>query len=395
MKNKSNSQKQFWKSQPLDVNCFNDPNIVYDREALLLQIDNNIKQFKFNLEHKELDLNDDTVLTSVTSFVNNCYKENNRHYLIYKKEVVKFFASKEYIALGFYPNKSEKMIGFIIGSRRTLCYNSARYIIKYNAVEVDFLCLNSIFHNMHMSSYIISVLSKKCIEKFNTECAIYTTSESLESKFFTQKNYYHRLISVDTLYEENCDKVKLMKKIYNTFNYSMSFKKKLTYYNAKNTLLEDDNLIDKILINLNNFYKKNSDVYTEKTRDEFINMIQNPYFHLFILNEDDQDSMEAICYFNIDIEDKVTTKLSKDGYLYWYFVSSMKREHVHNVLEYVNEYVYKNKIFDGITLCDPFGFTQKKYEIMKFTKGTGHLNYYVYNLSIPEIEPKRNGLFTI
>jgi hypothetical protein len=190
-----------------------------------------------------------------------------------------------------------------------------------------------------------------------------------------------------------------MKKIYNTFNYTMSFNKVISYYNAKHSLLENENLIDKILLNLNNFHKKNNTVYTEKTKDELVSMLQNPCFHLFILQDPDQDQdpgkMDAICYFDISVKDKVTTTISRDGYLYWYFVSSMTKEHVHNVLEYTNKYIFEHKIFDVITICDPFGFSPKKYEIMKFTKGTGFLNYFVYNLSIPEIDPKRNGLFTI
>ena len=37
----SSNKKQFWKLQPLDVNCFKEPELVYDRESLLLKIENN------------------------------------------------------------------------------------------------------------------------------------------------------------------------------------------------------------------------------------------------------------------------------------------------------------------------------------------------------------------
>lgn len=397
-------QKQFWKSQPLDVNCTKESKIVSDRTSLMLQINKNIKEFNYSLRHEELDLEDDIILESVTDFINDCYeKDSDSTHLIYKKEVVKFFASNNYIALGFYPKKCNKMIGFVIGSKQKLCYNgngngNLDDVKKYNTVEVNFLSLKKVFHNMHMSSYMIAVLSKLCIEKFDTECAVYTTSQWLNGKYYTQKNYYHRLLSVEKIYKKSVftdNRIKVVKNICNSFNYTYLFDRELHYYNVKHNKLDDENVIDLVLLNLNGFYKKNNILYLEKTKEDMLDIIQNPYFHIFILRNKETNEMDAICYFNIDVNNKRTTTLTKDGYLYWYFFTSMKKKHVHNILEYINEYIYKNGIFDIITVCDPFGFDEKMYTLMKFTKGKGLLNYFAYNLSIPTIEPKKNGLFTI
>ena len=61
-------------------------------------------------------------------------------------------------------------------------------------------------------------------------------------------------------------------------------------------------------------------------------------------------------------------------------------------LEFINEYIYKNDIFDMITFTDIFNID---IPTMKCIKGTGQLSYYFYNLQIPLINNTKNGLITI
>ena len=63
-----------------------------------------------------------------------------------------------------------------------------------------------------------------------------------------------------------------------------------------------------------------------------------------------------------------------------------------NLIEYINEYVFKHNLLDLITLMD---ITSDKYKTFKILNSSNKLYYYMYNLQLSQIEPFKNGLITI
>jgi hypothetical protein len=139
------------------------------------------------------------------------------------------------------------------------------------------------------------------------------------------------------------------------------------------------------------YAKKTYDVYEIITLQEFENTFNNDSFYHFILRKkESKDIISYICMFRLDTFNSQKNTGYKGGYLYYmFFNDNVKKE---NVIEYINEYIYKNSIFDVITFTDIFNFD---YNNIKCISGTGLLRYYLFNMKCNSIENSKNGLITI
>jgi hypothetical protein len=132
------------------------------------------------------------------------------------------------------------------------------------------------------------------------------------------------------------------------------------------------------------------DIYDVVDYEEFNKSFSNKMFHHFIIYSEGEDVVSYVSLFRLDTFNNNMKIGVKTGYYYYMFFKDKSK--IVNDLEYVNKYIYDNCIFDILTFTDIFDVD---YESMNCIKGSSLLRYYFYNVYIPLINNKRNGMITV
>jgi len=349
----------------------------------------------------------------ILDFINRNYKSNERRFnLRYSSFLLDYFLSRNTLSIAFFLKNTiddesnidfKKMIGFISGTKRS--FN----ILKntFNGVEVDFLSLHYEFRHLHVSSYMINILTKECIRVFKGEvnCAFYTIGKVIKRDHFSFVCYQHRPLNIERLLYQNMIQDSfhdpVYKKIYNTFSYPAHFltSRKLQYYNGQPISLE---IAQEISEKINIYNEQKHDVYDVKTVTDIMDMFDNKAFHHFIICDNDDNIVDYMCMYLLEtVIDN--TKVCRNGYVYCMFINTKCAQSYANslqqiypdsllsIFEYVCDFCKKQDIFDIVTTTAMFEDGAKS----KLLPGTGQLYYYMYNIQLPYIKSERNGLVTI
>jgi hypothetical protein len=396
-------EKSFWKSKPLIINEEKNFNQILSNEDILEKVNDQIISSKLKLDYKlysfekiisNHQLLTDTKLNEIVLFINNNYisgGDDNDFKYIYTVDLLKLFC-KDAIVLEFYPKNNVTIVGYIIGKRTKLSY----FDKCSEFLEANFLCLTTKLRNLGLAPFIINCLTKESTINYGLSFAHYTINSPIKSPYFSKKKFYHRMINIDNLI--NCKfinddsdgkNIDILKKVYNTFSYKLSFKnKKVIIVNSKNKHLYINNIYEKY-----KEYSKNTyDIYLNTTLDELNDILDNNSFYNFIILDSVSDNLEAfISFFRIDTINN--NGVYKNGF-YYKLCFPLETEKFDKIdyLELVNEYIYKNNIFDVITFADHFDINFKQ---MKCVLGTGELKYYLFNYNFTRIDNHKNGLVTI
>jgi len=401
----------FWTNKPVRINKQEfTSNLIVSADTLLENSDNEIKMSKIQLDYDVVLNPDDDCKNNLLKFINDNYGDDNSNLVLqYSKNLLDYFINPDSLCIVFYSKerKYNKMIGLIVAKKHNLVIRDDVLEFKtYNCIDIDFLCLIKQLRNLHVSSYMINVVTKECMLQYDKQvpCAVYTVNKRLKVDNFCKKTYYHRPLQIENLLltdmldvndNDNLNfeqTTKLLKKLYNTFSYNKDFFKNynLEYYTTSNNL--DHNLIHDNLLNYN---KVNHDIYEYKSRSDIEKMLSNPVFHKFIIKNKTGDIVDFVCLYNLDTYNIKTKTSSRNGHFYSMFLHDNSSTYMSYVLEIISEYCYKNNFFDLLTIMNVLNVKPEEYKFYKLLRGSASLYYYVYNIEIPFIQSHKNGLVTI
>lgn len=384
--------KSFWENKPLHVENMSSFNQILTNSELLDKINKEIDSSRYQLDYKvynNVDLNNSNKLESIQTFINKNYitSIDSAFKLVYSTELLKFCFDKS-LLIEFYPKNKENIIGYIVGKKVDLRIKDK--ILP--CLEVNFLCLIPKLRALGVSSYMINVLTRECVTRYNIGIAHYTIGTRINSPHFGEKQFYHRLLNIDNLndagfYDSNED-LSLHKKICNTFNYKYNYNTKhnIMYINGDDS---DTELMIHLYAKYIEYCKDTYDIYEEIDFNTFKSSFSNKGFHHFIIKDTNTDKIKSyICLFTLDTLNNDRNISYKCGYYYYMWFESKPQ----NALEYIHEYIFKNNIVDIISFSDIFSFDVSG---IKAIKGSSKLRYYLFNMDSQLIDNNKNGLITI
>jgi hypothetical protein len=419
----------FWSNKPVSVlnDSYSnnlDKNITTNN---IISIDDLFERSKFEIENSKIQLDYDIIINPdeklrqhFLNFINKNYiSVNSNLTLIYSQNLLNYFISKDSLCIPFYPKGSKdkfidknqlynKMIGLIIGKRQNLhiknMIDNKVFFKSYNSIDVDFLCIKPQLRNLHVSSYMINVITNKCITEYNKEvfCSTYTTNIQLKVNSFCKKSYYNRPLQIDNLLKSEIIFEKDDLKNYNKFDYPIYFLNDiyLEYCNTLESKFERGNLftkndVDTIYNYLKKYNESNFDIFEYKSKDDIYELLKNTAFHKFIIRDNKNNIKDFICLYYLETKNLKTNTICKSGYMYSVFFSNNDMLYKSYILELISEYCYNNNIFDMILTMDTFILSEDNLDKYKLIKTYPNLYYYIYNIEIPNILPFKNSLVTI
>ena len=398
-------ENSFFKKKPLLLHLYKNNTIqqIQTNDEGLLQTEMELDASKFKLDYKiynninnNIDIDYDTIINFInTNYVNSNYvnSKDELFKFVYTKDLLKFYC-RDAIIIEFYPANNKKIIGYIIGRREKLSI----YSNIVDNCEINFLCITQKLRNLYLGAYIINILIKEVVIQWNIAVFNYTLGKQTKSKYYANKNFFHRLINIETLVNVNFINninINEYKKKYNNFIYTKKFKDNTIMYINNNLNLDVElnkdliqNLYTKILE-----YKANTyDIYDLLNINDFTETFKNNAFHHFIIKDNDI-IINYICMYRLDSINQHNNLTYKNGYLYYMFFNKNDIDNdinINNSLELIFEYIYKQEIFDVITFADIFNF-----DITNIIQGSGILYYHCANILISKIDNFKIGLITI
>ena len=374
--------RSFWNNKPVEISTTG-ISTIHNKEVILKNVDTEIQANKFKLQYDILDGNklDSNKINKIVEFINKNYVESydESYTLIYTSELFSFYC-KDCIILEFTPLNNETIVGYVIGKKSNVCvFNS-----QFNTSEVNFLCIVPKLRSLGLASYMINVVSKEIINRYDVVTSHYTISIPIKSPYFGEKTFYHRFLNL-----QNLQKAKFIEYIntkFTTFNYNKNFGKLCTIQ-LINGLDENIDLISTLYDNYKSYCKKTYDIYEIVSYEEFKRSFSNKMFYHFIIYNN-SNIVGYVCIFRLDTLNVKLNYSIKTGYYYYMFFN----ENVVDCLEYVNQYIYNQDIFDILTFTDIFDID---YSSINCIKGSSMLRYYYYNFKVPNISNIKNGLITI
>lgn len=379
----------FWSNKPVKIcnNISSSDLVICSKEDILINVNKEIQENRFKLDYSILEGNNLTSnkIHNIVEFINMNYVESkcDSFKLIYTDELFSFYC-KDSIILEFYPENNKKIVGYVLGKKTTISlYNSI-----FDTSEVNFLCIIPNLRSLGLSSYMLNVLTKEIILKYNVTTSHYTISAPIKSPYFGEKRFYHRFINTDNLYKIKF--ISSINNVYNTFNYNKQYHYhyKLKYINGHG--INDDlgtSLYDKYI----SYCKSTYDIYDIVDYQEFNKSFSNNMFHHFIIYSESEEIVSYVSLFRLDTFNNNIKISVKAGYYYYMFFEDKSK--IINDLEYINKYIYDNSIFDILTFSDIFDIDYENTNCI--IKGSSILRYYFYNMKIPCIINCRNGMITI
>jgi hypothetical protein len=185
------------------------------------------------------------------------------------------------------------------------------------------------------------------------------------------------------------DSLRLLKRVYNSFSYPKDFFLTLKAFNVL------DEYVDELYNKLVEYNSTNYDIFEYKSKDDFIEILNNPIFLKFITVDKNNNILDFICLFKLDTYNTELKTKSRNGNVYCMFLEKYSNTRLSYLLEAITEHCYKNDIYDVITVMNIFNANPDSYNAFKLLKASADLYYYLYNIEITPISPHKNGLITI
>jgi hypothetical protein len=415
----------FWKNKPLSIKQSFTSNLIVTADTLLENSSKEMETSKIQLDYDVIINPDKYSREKMLEFINDNYANDKSELVLeYSQELLNYFIKPDNLCIIFYPRGQRlsnvynfsKMLGLIIAKKHELFIkdgeneSSETHFKVYDCIDVDFLCLVKKLRNMHVSSFMINVVTKECMIQYDKKvaCAVYTVSKSLAVKNFCKKTYYHRPINIknvlktDMLSVSDCEDgdsaTVLLKRVYNSFSYPRTFFDtcKLEYFTKLDDYDADNNTFTQVIYeNIVKYSSHNYDIFEYKSKEDIHSMLQNPIFHKFVIRDNNGIVRDFVCLYNLNTRNEQVKAVSRNGHFYTWFLKDYSSDYLSYVLEIVAEYSYLNDIFDMITIMNIFNIKSEEYKMYKLLRGSADLYYYVYNIEVPKIMPHKNGLVTI
>jgi len=369
----------FWERQPLAV--------ASSAVRQILPADELLSRIAVELDRSKIKLDYRTVIgvpeePAVLEFINTNYLESAQARLQYSSSLVSFFLHDAITAIFHVKGAPERIIGIICGARTTLTVAGLGEVASLN---VSFLCLTPKLRSMHLAPYMISVLTKECVERFNICVAHYTIGGVIKAPKFGRKQIYHRPLHIRSLVAGGFFDVdvKQYERVYNTF---------ARVRPVQHIHSIGDEAVGPLATEMQNAHA----VYSAKAYDvyevpPFERILTSTAFHTFLFRDDAGKLTDFLTFYRLD--SRGSRGSYRNGYLYASVISDTRNLYLGTIVETVASHSMKFNVFDLLTVADVLPV--KDYGSLKFMKGTGSLNYYMFNMALPAVENKRNGLVAV
>ena len=160
----------FWSNKPLQLNSSlkNDNSYILDIDNLLLSIDKEISNSKTCLDYHVITSPNNLLKSELLEFINNNYKAIDSSFTLnYSLSLFNYYITQNTLCILFYPHKkkpetitTQNMIGFICGRPQIIYVKDECSFKQHQTIDVNYLCLIKQLRNLHVSSYIINILTK-------------------------------------------------------------------------------------------------------------------------------------------------------------------------------------------------------------------------------------------
>ena len=375
----------FWKGQPLAIT--DNVSQIISTERMIEKVNNEIDAAKTTLEYK-VSWGQDAPATyraTILDFLYNNYMCSENAKVKYSDELFSYYLNNS-ILIVFHPKgRAETIVGVIVGRRNRLFIHG----VQHNMVEVDFLSLTKRLHSLKLAPYMIGVLTREVIVRYEIAVAYYTIGDKIASPSYGEKKMYYRPIHIRNLvlagFLPDNTPIKPYEVIFNRFKAL----RHVTYSNGTNQHLAEA-LEEKILA----YSKRVYSIFDYKDAAELSRILSNTAFHSFTFYDAASELTDFICLYRVDSHYTRGGRIVRNGYLFIKCLSSDTIEHASEILEAVSGYCVKNNVLDLITVVDIFP-TENYLKELKCIEGDGTLSYYAFNMNMTPIENIRNGIVTI
>ena len=303
----------FWPNKPLKLKSgLNNNTYILDSDTLLLNINKEISNSKISLDYYVVTSPDILLKTQLLEFINNNYSDINSEFTLnYSKELFNYYITPDTLCILFYPCKkkpsnitTQNMVGFICGHPLTIHIKDNNIFKQYKTIDVNYLCLVKSIRNLHVSSYMINILTKRCILKFNKQinCALYTIGgKPIKGPSFSNKTFYHRPINIENLTDSKLllldQNISTLKQTFEKFDFDKNFLKNYKFIHLTKDYLNQNqqifiNIVDEIHDKLFYINKINYDIFDYKSKNDIRNILLNSSFYNFIITNPETNEIK-------------------------------------------------------------------------------------------------------
>ena len=371
---------QFWLNQPISYG----KNNYLNKQIKYIDLDKIQKtsyELPENLEWCIIDINSDNDLNELYYFLLNNYVTDINETLrfAYTKDFLKWFLLQ--------PNYFKNLyIGIKSNNILVACiFGIPIYINVFNKImkqiEINLLCVHKDLRNFKLAQILIEeVIRRTCFN--GVWAAIYSGTKNLPHAI-SKVDYYHLPLNIS----------KLMK-----INFISS-----PYHNVKSLIVTNDNinlsLITKADIieccnKLNEFlikYKINRCFTYNQFKHHFISDKDNIIESYVIKKNNKITDFISFYYLPSQILNNDKYKVLYKGYLYYYFNNNT------NLIDLVKELIKIIKKAKKIDVIDCIDIMDYKtiFKDLNFIKGTGTMDYYLYNWECEHVKSHELGVFMV
>lgn len=377
----------YWKTMPVVVHDKIYPNtyeIIVSNKFLLDKINKELENahVNFNYEIYEGNKLNSDFYKKIKLFFDKEYSSDKDTYMIYHKDIYKFFIEDGLVFMLSHPTSNE-VIGYIVGKKSRISINSKLLDI----LEVSFFCIAQKFRNQHYTPYFINIMAREYILRYNLEIGTYAISPNIYTPYYACKKMIHKPL--------NIPKLKQCQFLPNDFPQELYFENddSLDLVYLHNTNLPN-HLINTITTKLKQYQSNNYTIYNDLSVQDIKRMFQNKAFHNFLFFNKDKTICDFISLYEIEIkvEDKKMSYISSS--IYAMFFKNNTIEHIRIILEMVGQYCKMKNILDMLSFFDIFDVKDYEKELKCFY-GEGKIKYHIFNYNMLKIPNHKNAYVTI
>ena len=268
-----------------------------------------------------------------------------------------YFNHNDTILFHFY--NSDGIIGYIVARNK-------KFVINRNpiqAMEISFFCICPRLRHIHLAPYLLNILIKECIERYNISIAFYSIIAPIKSLHYVQKLIYHRPINVKRLLENDFLDTTFDNSIF--YSFDVHSDTKVIYLHKKSP---QKLFINRLQQKYDKFVKDNFKIYETIN---LTNLFSSNLFHHFIFYDTLGSVTGFFCICTLDFNGY------NQGLLYTYLCET----DLNNCIEMISEYASKYKLFDVFSF-----YKTSKTHLTKTLCGVNSTKYYLFNYSINPIE---------
>lgn len=321
----------------------------------------------------------DLNINSIYNFLLRNYTNYRGRLNVYSKTLLKFYFTIHKSILLVLKDQNKKIIAFISGVFKPLCYKNNNLKLYEKIAYVNFLCISNDYRHLYIAPYLITQLWHFVNMKGGT-ISIFHTQTKLPKPISVNK-YYSRPINIDKL---------IKAKVFETPKENVSnfiTNLKIRYVcNINNSQLIECNDIDsgKICRLLNKFKQKNYIIFNTCTKKYIKQLIKNPDFISLKINNNNK----IYAYIDLYIIKEISGQVYNNAYIHNYFYpSNWNLDDKYNFLESVVCFL-KMKNVDILTVPDHYMDLQNKNIYLK----DFNIKTHIFNYKMASIPERKNGI---